>query len=405
MTNRYTLSEYPDTATSPNADPSWFTFSKGPTMTLFTQDVCRILRNTGLAVLFLSGTGFVAAEDGPGVVSRTFIYEKAPFPEAHASTIEETPDGLVAAWFGGTEEKHPDVGIWVSRHVSGKWTEPVEVANGVQYVQTDGKIHRHPTWNPVLFQYPHGPLMLFWKVGPSPSTWWGMMAQSIDHGKTWSRAERLPEHIDGPVRNKPLLLNDGTLLCGSSTESDGWRVHFELTSDQSQTWQRTPAIHDGKTVGAIQPTLLRHSDGSIQALCRNQNGEGKILSTLSNDNGRTWSELIPIDLPNPNSGIDGVTLADGRHLLVYNHTNRRSGVPRAREMMNVAVSTDGIHWRPALTLDNQPTAEYSYPAVIQSKDGKVQITYTWKRQRVAHVVVDPAQLELRDFAAGAWPSE
>ena len=179
-----------------------------------------------IAILaFLLQTSFLAAAEQPGIVLREFIYNEAPFPECHASTIEETPSGLVAAWFGGTEEKHPDVGIWVSRQENGKWLTPVEVADGVQYVGVDGKPHRHPTWNPVLFQYPNGPLMLFWKCGPTPDTWWGMKAQSLDDGKTWSTAERLPEHIDGPVRNKPILLKSGVLLCGSSTEFDGWRIH------------------------------------------------------------------------------------------------------------------------------------------------------------------------------------
>lgn len=363
-----------------------------------------------LAVLFVGylslavnpGASSPASEE-PGLVKRQFIYETAPFPECHASTIEVTPAGLVAAWFGGTGEKFPDVGIWVSRQIDGQWLPPVEVADGVQYTLTDGKVHRHPTWNPVLFQYPDGPLMLFWKCGPTPSTWWGLMAESHDNGQTWNNAHRLPEHIEGPVRNKPILLGNGTLLSGSSTEFDGWRVHFELTADQCKTWQRTPAIHDGKTIGAIQPTLLKHPDGSIQALCRNKNADGPILSTVSKDDGKTWSELTAIDLPNPNSGIDGVTLADGRHLLVYNHTHRNVGSPRAREMMNVALSSDGFHWQAALTLDNEPKAEFSYPAVIQSPDGLVHITYTWKRKKITHVVVKPDELVLRDFTDGQWP--
>ena len=343
------------------------------------------------ALISVSSLATVSAEQ-PGIVAREFIYDTAPIPECHASTIEETPVGMIAAWFGGTEEKHPDVGIWLSRRIGGRWSESVEVANGVQYSLPDGTLHRHPTWNPVLFQYPEGPLLLFWKCGPSPDTWWGMMARSEDHGATWSEPQRLPEHIDGPVRNKPLLLSDGTLLCGSSTEFDGWRVHFERTADQGRTWQRTPAIHDGRTVGAIQPTLLRLGGAKILALCRNQNGDGQILSTSTADGGLTWSELTPFGLPNPNSGIDAVTLKDGRHLLVYNHTYRGQGSPRGREMMNVAISTDGIHWQPALTLDREAKAEFSYPAVIQAADGLVHITYTWKRQKVSHVVVSPAQL-------------
>lgn len=360
------------------------------------------LRWGWLLLIVGTSTAIVRAED-PGVLLREDLYDKASFPECHASTIEETPTGLVAAYFGGTHEKHPDVGIWVQRLAKGQWSAPVEVANGIQYVQTDGTVRRHPTWNPVLFQYPQGPLLLFYKCGPTPSTWWGMLTISRDHGATWSAPVRLPEHIDGPVRNKPLLLADGQLLCGSSTESDGWRVHFELTSDQGASWQRTPAIHDGKPFGAIQPTLLRHADGSIQALCRNQNGNGKILSTVSKDQGRTWSALQETSLPNPNSGIDGVTLRDGRHLLVYNHTVRGSGSPRGREMLNIAVSDDGEHWKAAVLLENTPRGEFSYPAVIQTADGKVHTTYTWQRERVRRVVLDPAALQLRDFADGQWP--
>ncbi|MEZ6032403.1 MAG: sialidase family protein [Planctomycetaceae bacterium] len=357
---------------------------------------------SGLTCLFLTSLVTCAGAD-PAIVHEGFIYEKASYPECHASTIEETPAGLVAAWFGGTGEKYPDVGIWVSRHIDGHWTPSVEVADGIQYTLTDGTVKRHPTWNPVLFQYPGGPLVLFWKCGPSPSTWWGMMSESSDNGITWSQARRLPEHIDGPVRNKPVLQKDGTLLCGSSTESDGWRVHFELTSDHGKTWQRTPAIHDGKTFGAIQPTLLRHPDGVIQALCRNRDGDGMTLSTTSSDQGRSWSDLKPLNIPNPNSGIDAVTLQDGRHLLVYNHTNRSKGSPRGREMINVAVSEDGIDWKPSLTLDREAKAEFSYPAVIQAKDGKVHITYTWKRRKVRYFVVDPDKLTLKDWNGGAWP--
>ena len=352
-------------------------------------------------LVFVSITA--CASDDPAIIKQEFIYDTAPYPECHASTIEETSRGLVAAWFGGTAERNPDVGIWVARHINGQWTPTVEVANGIQYTLTDGTVYRHPTWNPVLYQYPEGPLMLFWKCGPAPDNWWGMVSQSSDQGATWTIPGRLPEHIDGPVRNKPILLKDGVLLCGSSTEFDGWRVHFERTNDRGVTWQRTSAISDGHSVGAIQPTLLRHKNGSIQALCRNQNGEGPILSTTSSDGGLSWSELKPIDLPNPNSGIDAVTLADGRHLLVYNHTHRNSGSPRGREMINVAMSDDGFDWRPALTLDREALAEFSYPAVIQTSDGKVQITYTWKRQKVRHFTLDADKLTLKEWNNGAWP--
>ncbi|MGD9855384.1 MAG: exo-alpha-sialidase, partial [Planctomycetaceae bacterium] len=234
-------------------------------------------------------TQFVAAPvaDAPGsegVVTSEFIYTEAPFAECHATTIAETPRGLVAAWFGGSHESNPDVGIWVARHIDGQWTPPVEVANGVQHTTL-----RYPCWNPVLYQVTGGPLLLFYKVGPNPRQWWGMLTESTDSGATWSFPRRLPESIDGPVKNKPVLLGDGRLICPSSTEFDGWRVHFEITSDAGKTWERIGPINDGKTFNAIQPSVLIHKDGRLQVLCRSR--EGNVVTSSSNDGGLTWSEM------------------------------------------------------------------------------------------------------------------
>ena len=314
-----------------------------------------------------------------GMLKNEFIYESAPFPSCHASTIVESRDGVVAAWFGGTAEKNPDVGIWVSRHNGKSWSVPVEVANGVQ---DDGK-KRFPTWNPVLFQPAKGPLLLFYKVGPDPDRWWGMLRTSEDAGRTWSAARRLPDGILGPIKNKPVTLADGTLLCPSSSEADGWRIHMELTRDLGITWDKTPPLNDGKKFGAIQPAILFHPGGRLQALSRSRNG--RVVECWSDDNAKTWSELVATSLLNPNSGIDAVTLRDGRHLLVYNP------VARGRTPLTLALSTDGRTWQDVVTLESEP-GEYSYPAIIQTRDGLAHITYTWKRQRVKHVVVDPATL-------------
>ena len=97
-------------------------------------------------------------------------------------------------------------------------------------------------------------------------------------------------------------------------------------------------------------------------------------------------------LPYPNAGTDAVTLTDGRQLIVYNHTVRGGKFPSSRNILNVAVSADGKSWKPVLTLERAP-GEYSYPAVIQTRDGKVHITYTWQRKTVKHAVLDPAKLK------------
>ena len=326
----------------------------------------------------------------PALLKSEFIFETAPFPECHASTIAETKGGLVAAWFGGTGEGHPDVGIWLSRHLADQWSAPVEVANGVE-----SPTNRYPCWNPVLFQPRTGPLLLFYKAGSSPSSWWGMLMSSTDGGQTWSKPRRLPAGIAGPIKNKPVQLAGGDLLCPSSTEHDGWQVHFERTSDLGQTWSVTGPVNDPKEIGAIQPSILFHPGGKLQAVGRTR--QGKIFEIWSGDAGQTWGKMTLTALPNPNSGIDAVTLRDGRQLLVYNHT------PKGRSPLNAALSSDGKQWEAALVLENEPRQEFSYPAVIQTSDGLVHVTYTWKRQRIKHAVLDPSHFKSIAILEGKWP--
>ena len=326
----------------------------------------------------------------PALLKSEFLYETAPFPSCHASTIAEpTGGGLVTAWFGGTAEKNPDVGIWVARLEGSRWTAPVEVANGVQ---PDGQ--RHPTWNPVLFQPKTGPLLLFYKVGPTPSTWWGMLRTSSDGGKSWSAASRIPGECVGPIKNKPVQLPNGDILSPSSSEHDGWRVHFERSRDLGKTWDMIGPVNDGKAVSAIQPSILFLGGDNLLALGRTR--QGKLFQVGSTDLGKSWGAMTLTALPNPSSGTDAVTLQDGRHLLIYNHT------PKGRSPLNLALSADAKTWQAALVLESNP-GEYSYPALIQTRDGLVHATYTWKRQKVKHVVIDPAKLEPRAMVNGEWP--
>lgn len=345
----------------------------------------------------LMGSSTLAAADAGPVVTREFIYETAPFPSCHASTLAETPKGLVAAWFGGTDEKDPDVGIWFARRTDDGWTKPIELFNGVQYTRPDGSVHRYPCWNPILFQEPGGRLLLFYKVGPDPATWCGMLASSKDGGESWSRSRRLPEGILGPVKNKPIRLEDGYLLCPTSSEHDGWRVHFELLKsrdEKHEQWLRVGPVDQPKEFSTIQPSILHHKDGALQAIGRSRNG--KLFTTTSKDQGRSWSAMALTNLPNPSAGTDAVTMKDGRHVLIYNHT------PKGRSPLNVAVSQDGVTWQAALALETEP-GEYSYPAVIQTEDGLLHVSYTWKRKKIRHVVLDPAKFTLKPIVDGVWP--
>lgn len=335
-----------------------------------------------------------------GIVVDEFIYDTAPFSSCHAATIAETPAGLIAAWFGGTREGNPDVEIWVSRLQNNHWTKPLSVANGIV-----NDTLRYPCYNPVLYQVPNGELLLFYKIGPSPSKWKGWMKTSTDNGKTWSKAKALPEGFIGPVKNKPVMLSNGVLLAPSSKEGDGWKVHFEASEDSGKSWRMIGPINDGKTTNAIQPSVLIHKNEMLQILARSK--ERALMQSWSSDNGETWSALTPSGLPNNNSGTDAVTLKDGRQLLVYNHVlppaDAKNG-KGARTPLNVAWSKDGKTWYAALMLEDSPISQYSYPSIIQSSDGMVHIVYTWRRQKIKYVKVDPKKLIGKKMVDGKWPA-
>jgi predicted neuraminidase len=373
------------------------------------NDVRNLLKtNFWIIAMFILSTTQATSEpmSQPGLVLEEFVYESAPFPSCHASTILELPSGeLLCAFFGGTAERHPDVEIRLSRKPpGGSWTAPASVADGVQ-----SEDKRLPTWNPVLFQERGGNVMLFYKVGPSPSQWWGMVKTSSDGGRTWSEAQKLGDNLIGPVKNKPIQLANGAIVAGSSAEDNGWRVRVERSTDGGKTWKLVGPINPEAKIGAIQPTLLTYPDGRIQMLCRTRSEHGFIAQSWSEDGGLTWSKLEAAVLPNNNSGLDGVTLRDGRQLLVYNHSTRtQEGMGhKGRGILNVALSRDGIAWEAALILDHldESGKQFSYPAVIQARNGMVHIVYTWHRKRIKHVVLDPAKLKTVPMPDGKWPTE
>jgi predicted neuraminidase len=306
-----------------------------------------------------------------------FIFEKAPFPSCHASTIVEIEAGrFLAAWFGGRAEGAPDVRIWQSRYDGKTWSAP-EVA-----AQEKG----YPCWNPVLFLSRAGTLMLFYKAGPSPMTWSGYVKRSRDGGKTWTDAEQLPAGLYGPIKNKPIQLEDGTILAPTSVESHrAWTSWVERSTDDGRTWRRVgPILVPDRPHGIIQPALLDTGERRILALCRSR-GLGAVCMSESTDNGATWSHAKPLDLPNPNSGIDAVRAQGGVLYLIYNHT--RLG----RTPLGIARSTDrGRTWTRVATLEDQ-LGEFSYPAIIQGRDGRLHATYTYNRRHIKHVALDPRE--------------
>jgi len=324
------------------------------------------------------------------VVCDEFLYKQADFPECHSASIVETKKGdLVATYFGGTKERNPDVCIWVSRKPKGAkdWTKPQLVADGVGIINgnqlSNEPGQREACWNPVLFETPKGELQLYFKIGPNVAGWKGWCITSKDGGKTWSKRMPLPEGIYGPIKNKPVLIGN-RLISPTSDERDGWKVYFEISDDMGKTWRRTDFVEADAGVKAIQPTIIQLPDGRLEALCRTRSRH--IGVTYSSDNGETWSKLQLIDTPNNNSGIDAVTLNDGTFAMICNdwpiEPTKEKG---ARTPLSILRSTDGIHWNHWVTLEDSPILQYSYPSIIQSRDGHIHVVYTWRRQRIKHV--------------------
>ncbi len=315
------------------------------------------------------------------VLSNTFIFEKAPFAQCHASTLVELENGsIMAAWFGGAYERHPDVGIYASNNDSGHWSPPKMVADG-----TISDTLRYPSWNPVLFRNKSNQVLLYYKVGPSPSSWWGMYMATNDNGENWSAAQKFSSGVLGPIKNKPIQVGENLVVSPSSTESeDGqiWKSHIELSTDQGHTWIKTK-IPSPDSIKVIQPTLLKLPNGDLKALMRsNQN---VVMESTSQDNGITWSEISATTVANPNSGIDVVNLQEGGYLLVYNPTISGKDWSNGREKLNLAYSADGETWIDILKLENHDKGEFSYPAIIQDSKGFVHISYTHDRTKIKYV--------------------
>lgn len=311
------------------------------------------------------------------------IFNNPPFKNCHAVTIVETgKDTLLYAWFGGDHEGAKNVAIWgCYRYTNQKrqWSEIVQLAKG-----QDASGVAQPCWNPVLFKTASGILFLDYKVGPNPREWWAERKISTNNGKTWSASVRLPSPFLGPIKNKPVQLKNGTILYPSSTESKdetSWQIHLETSDADGNQWQYI-ALDSGR-FDVIQPTILKYGDEWLQMLCRSK--QNTIVQTWSYDGGVTWSTLAKLNLPNPNSGIDAVTLRSGLQLLVYNPMKSGKDWSAGRSVLKVATSNNGHNWEDILTLEDHTKGEYSYPAVIQDSRGVIRIAYTDDRTNMKFV--------------------
>lgn len=356
------------------------------------------LKQPIIFILFTFSILCAHAQGDIRIVERGFLYDDTIPPTCHAATITETPKGeMIAVFFGGSYEGHPDSDEWIChRKKDTPWSKPEILAEGKRNRFTEKAFDydtivcdRKPCYNPVLYTNAQGKIVLDYKIGRNMQDWTGWEITS-KNGKKWTNPRPLantPEerHLTlGPIKNKPLV-NNGRIIAGSSTEVtyDSWCVHFETSDDDGKTWQKRTLDCEG--ILCIQPALLRMGGNHVKALCRTRNQH--IAMTESFDNGTTWTKMQLTELPNNDSGIDAVTLRDGRHLLVYN-PNSESG---HRSPLTIAMSSDSEHWTNIIDLEEDDRMEYSYPCIIQASDNRIWVLYTWHRKKIAYVVLEMAR--------------
>lgn len=357
------------------------------------------------------------------IVERGFLYEGQLPPTCHAATLVEAKNGdIIAAFFGGSYEGHPDSDVWLCRFGKKKhrWSAPQILCDGIytrytreafdydplfenilhrdsMFLKTTwlqparhsgkalaGNKVRKPCYNPVLYIAQNDELVMDYKIGSNMQDWTGWEIRSKNGGKSWSHPRPLTHNPEerhlrlGPIKDKPIV-NNGRIIAGSSTEVtyDSWKVHFETSDDDGQTWQKREVECD--TILCIQPTVLNLGNNHLKALCRTR--QHRISVTESFDNGATWTPMRLTDSPNNNSGLDAVTLHDGRHLLICNYHGNDS----RRSPLTLLISNDGDNWQKVIDLEEDDGYEYSYPAIIQASDGDIWIVYTWHRQKMAYV--------------------
>jgi predicted neuraminidase len=324
------------------------------------------------------GPGAFSAKvrEAGGAVDFAFGAER-PFAQCHASTVVQAANGdILAAWFAGTKEKHPDVGIWFGRLHDKKWSEPTRIA----------KVNETAHWNPVLFRDQDNVVYLFFKVGPEIEAWQTYWMQSTDNGETWTEPKELVpgDHGGrGPVRSAPIVLSDGSWLAPASTELKGWKSFADRSEDKGLTWNRSVDFEADKGElggrNCIQPTLWESEPGHVHALLRTMHGF--IWKVESKDFGKTWEPITKTTLPNNNSGVEALRLPDGRVILCYNPV---TGNWAARTPIDLAITADnGATWKTIAHLEDDADieSEFSYPSMKLTDDGVV-ITYTWQRDRV-----------------------
>jgi len=314
---------------------------------------------------------------------------------SHAASITELAGGTIAcAWFSGSREGAPDAAVYLSLYRSGQWSTPRQIATPRQ-TQNDTLRFVRIVGNPVLSADTKGSLRLWYvtSIGGWSASAINHMV-SIDNGETWSKAGRLVTapffNMSTLVRMPPLLLAGGQFLLPT---------YHELATHHGEA---TRLASDGITVlgknrlpsdrPLLQPSIVSLPEkGELLALLRKGGrAPGLIGADVFLDSESKWTARNPPPIPNPNSSIALLRLNDGRLLLACNPS------AAGRYMLCLWMSVDGgSTWREALQVEKSENTgdEFSYPALLQDREGLIHLVYTWKREKIAHRIISPDILQ------------
>ncbi len=315
-----------------------------------------------------------------------FIFQEIPGAAVHhCSTVAEAPSGdILALWYGGSYESAEDQALYMARledKRSGLWTQPERV------VWNPGQ----PPGNAVVFQGPGEKMHIIW--GRMEGTWpkrrgsgWSdcrlMIRTSEDNGHTWSEDRELEDTYGWLPRNTPLTLANGdfALPISGQVEGEGSGSFLLVLNEDTGEWSRRGFIE-----GASQPAVIVRDNGDLLSMMRSS---PRTMKSVSGDNGHTWTPIEPTDRRNPSSSSAMIKLESGRVLLVYTDTESGSRYP----LVIAQSHDDGESWDDIITLATD-WGEFSYPSIIQASDGKIHLTYTYRRYSIKHVVFNEDWLE------------
>jgi predicted neuraminidase len=329
------------------------------------------------------------------------INPDSPLPMSHVASLCELRDGgLAAVWYAGSREGARDVAVCFATQERGqsRWSKPRAILTPGQAARELGRGIRK-IGNAVIFSDPSGKLWLLY-VTINLGGWSGSslnLTTSADGGLSWERSRRLTLspffNLSELVRHRPVPLSDGSWLAPIYHELAGKFPELLWLRETAGGLSATKSRITGGRSG-FQPALAPLSPNMALAFLRDCSPRKRISLARTEDAGRTWSPPQTLDLPNPDSGLASLRLADGRVLLVFNDSDA------GRENLRLAVTEDeGRTWRRVATLAEEPRAEFSYPFLIQARDGNLHLVYTWKRKAIKHVAFNITWLDAKQSGA------